>query len=182
MSKKIPDPEHVTVADFVSMHNHDNGSSSDALYVYGGCDTRKIAYRLGSATGLSAEISTAIPEQRSGQEKTRNLALSYEGGAIHLCGGYGKDGGKHQLSVRGVAALSPFVIGAYLKKYTNVRSAGRRDTSLTGKQRRQLFDTSTAYLVNRALSVPLARQCLLRLLRGEASDADMAMLLRDMPT
>jgi hypothetical protein len=57
--------------------------------------------------------------------------------------------------------------------------SNRRDTSLTGEQRRQLFDTSISYLVNRGLSVPQARQCLLRLLRGEASDADMAMLLGD---
>lgn len=57
--------------------------------------------------------------------------------------------------------------------------ANRRDTSLTGEERRQLFDTSIGYLVNRGLSVTQARQCLLRLLRGEESDADMAMLLRD---
>jgi hypothetical protein len=60
--------------------------------------------------------------------------------------------------------------------------ANRRDTSRTGEQRRQLFDSSIGYLKNRGMSLPQARQCLLRLLRGEASDADMAMLLRDKPT
>jgi hypothetical protein len=59
--------------------------------------------------------------------------------------------------------------------------ANRRDTSITGQQRRQLFNTSISYLVNRGLSLPQARQCLLRLLRGEASKADLAMLLRDKP-
>jgi hypothetical protein len=60
--------------------------------------------------------------------------------------------------------------------------ANRRDTSMTGQQRLQLFDTSIGYLVNRGLSLPLARQCLLRLLRGEVSDTDMAILLSDKPT
>jgi hypothetical protein len=57
--------------------------------------------------------------------------------------------------------------------------ANRRDPSVTGQQRRQLFDTSIAYLIKRGLSATQARQCLLRILRGEATDADMAMLSRD---
>jgi hypothetical protein len=57
--------------------------------------------------------------------------------------------------------------------------ANRRDPSVTGQQRRQLFDTSIAYLIKRGLSAKQARQCLLRILRGEATDADMAMLSRD---
>lgn len=57
--------------------------------------------------------------------------------------------------------------------------ANRRDASPAGAQRRQLFDTSVNYLVQRGVSAQQARQCLLRLLRGEANAADMALLLRE---
>lgn len=57
--------------------------------------------------------------------------------------------------------------------------SNRRDTSEEGGQRRQLFNTAKSYLISRGLSPSEARLCLIRLLRGDASDADMAMFSRN---
>lgn len=52
----------------------------------------------------------------------------------------------------------------------------RRDSSEQGHQRRELFNTARSYLMGRGMSPEEARLCLLRLLRGEASAADLAAL------
>lgn len=52
----------------------------------------------------------------------------------------------------------------------------RRDTSKLGEQRRSLFKAAEAYLIARGLSSSESRLCLLRLLRGDATPADMVAL------
>jgi hypothetical protein len=53
--------------------------------------------------------------------------------------------------------------------------SNRRETSEEGQQRRALFNTAKSNLIDRGLNPVEARLCLLRLLHGDATDADMAV-------
>ena len=46
---------YYATADYVSMHNHDTGTSADRLYAYLGRDTSKVAYRTPSLGGATIE-------------------------------------------------------------------------------------------------------------------------------
>lgn len=57
--------------------------------------------------------------------------------------------------------------------------SNRRDTSEEGAQRRQLFNTAKSHLISRGLSPTEARLCLVRLLLGDATEADIAAFCRN---
>ena len=57
---------YYATADYVSMHNHDTGSSSDAFYAYVMPDASKIAYRTPTLGGLTVDAAVALHEQAVG--------------------------------------------------------------------------------------------------------------------
>ena len=129
---------YYATADYVSMHNHDTGDSSDALYAYVGNNSNKIAYRLPTIVkGLTAEAAVSASEGVPGQNRTWDAAVNYNVGDLALGAGYGKNAGSNQFAVRALYNLGSFVFGGYIQRdksgiisngnlgsRTNIRLAG----------------------------------------------------------
>ncbi len=80
---------YFATADYVSNHNHDTGTSSDALYAYLGRDANKIAYRLPEfAKDLSIEGAVLLHEGVAGQKNNYDFAVNYATGGLQLGLGY----------------------------------------------------------------------------------------------
>ena len=107
-------------ADYVSLHNHDTGTSSDALYAYLGRNTGKVAYRTPSLGG--ATLEAAVTEGGTG-ERTYDFALNYNAGPLTLGAGYEKNSPTNknakEFSVRAMYALGGFTFGGYIQRDTD---------------------------------------------------------------
>ncbi|MDL5036000.1 porin [Comamonas resistens] len=120
-------------ADYVSMHNHDTGTSSDALYQdpnwmgasaggqggAGGVGTgNKVAYRTPSMGGFWAEGSVSLHEKAASTNSKNgyDLAANYSQGPLHLGAGYSRWDGNWQASVRGLYTLGQLTFGGYYQR------------------------------------------------------------------
>ena len=119
---------YYATADFISNHNHDTGSSADALYAYPARDINKIAYRTPSLGGATFEAGWAMHERApgTGDKNSLDLAANYEIGKLGLGAGYSKLGDKNQFAVRASYSTGPFVLGAYVQRDKNVFFSGNR--------------------------------------------------------
>ena len=113
---------YYATADFISNHNHDTGSSADALYAYPARDINKIAYRTPSLGGATFEAGWAMHERApgTGDKNSLDLAANYEIGKLGLGAGYSKLGDQNQFAVRASYSTGPFVMGAYVQRDKNV--------------------------------------------------------------
>ena len=113
---------YYATADFISNHNHNTGSSADALYAYPARDINKIAYRTPSLGGATFEAGWAMHEQPNGTggKNSLDLAANYEIGKLGLGAGYSKLGDQNQFAVRASYSTGPFVMGAYVQRDKNV--------------------------------------------------------------
>jgi predicted porin len=126
---------YYATADFVSMHNHDTGTSEDKLYAYLDGDSNKIAYRLPTfVPDMSIEIAYSAGEG-SGPDAFE-AAWNYKVGGLAMGAGYQKveDFGSttkaEQYALRALYETGPFIIGGYWQHDTNGRGSdlGNRDT------------------------------------------------------
>jgi predicted porin len=122
---------YFATADYVSMHNHDTGTSSDALYAYLGRDTNKVAYRLpGFVKDLSIEGSVSLPEGVDGQKRNYDLAINYEVAGLQLGAGYEQADttttDKNQFGLRALYSAGPFTFGGYVQRDKNAFGTGSR--------------------------------------------------------
>ena len=107
---------YYATADYVSMHNHDNGSSSDALYAYVMTNANKIAYRTPSLGGLTVEAAIGMHEKANGGKNAFDLAANYAMGPLALGAGYSQLDDVKQLGLRAVYTAGPFVLGGYYQR------------------------------------------------------------------
>lgn len=117
---------YFATADYVSMHNHDTGTSSDALYAYVSNNTNKVAYRTPSLGGATFELARTLTEGAAGAEPTYDLAANWVGGPLHLGAGYAKNGDTNQFAVRGLYEMGAFTVGGYLQRDENAYGVGKR--------------------------------------------------------
>jgi predicted porin len=111
---------YFATADYVSMHNHDTGTSSDALYDFSTYrSSNKIGYFTPDFGGLSGSASVSAGEGAAGREKLYDLAVNYVGGPLHLGAGYSKEGDRNQFAVRGLYELGAFTFGGYYQLADN---------------------------------------------------------------
>ena len=124
-------------ADYVSMHNHDTGSSSDALYqdpnwmgasvggqgapegVASGLGTgNKVAYRTPSMSGFWAEGSVSMHEKAGGTNNKNgyDLAANYNNGPLALGAGYSYWNSNWQASLRGLYTIGAVTFGGYYQR------------------------------------------------------------------
>lgn len=111
-------------ADYVSMHNHDTGSSSDALYYdpvwFGGLSTKnKIGYRTPSIGGLVVDAAVSLHEKDPTVGPRKNgydLAANYNTGPLHLGAGYSAVNSNWQASLRALYTFGQFTVGAYYQR------------------------------------------------------------------
>ena len=110
-------------ADYVSMHNHDTGPSSDALYIdpvwFGKLGTgNKIAYRTPTMGGFWAEGSMSLHEKAAGTNNKNgaDLAANYNAGPLALGAGYSRADSNWQASLRALYTLGQFTFGGYYQR------------------------------------------------------------------
>lgn len=150
----FPDSYYAT-ADYVSMHNHDTGPSSDALYidpVWFGAGTaarpamatqdrsntlrtgtgNKIAYRTPSLGGLTVEGAVVMHEQATGGKNGYDLAANYNMGPLALGGGYSQVGDNKQLGLRALYSLGQFLVGGYYQRNDETTLGTRNNFRLAG--------------------------------------------------
>lgn len=120
---------YFATADYVSAHNHDTGTSSDAFYAYVGRNTSKVAYRLPALGGFSLEAAVALHEQTAGRENSYDVAANYDAGPLHLGAGYERNGDANQFAVRVLYELGDFAFGGYVQRDKNAYAAGSRTTT-----------------------------------------------------
>ena len=125
----FPESYYAT-ADYVSMHNHDTGNSSDAFYAYVMPSANKIAYRTPSFGGLTVDAAVALHEQATGGKNAFDLAVNYNLGALALGAGYSKQGDVNQFAVRALYTFGAFTVGGYVQRDEDafVANGGKRNT------------------------------------------------------
>ena len=115
---------YYATADYVSLHNHDTGTSADAFYTDLGRDTGKVSYRTPTLGGATFEIGTSVSDPT--QEDTLDLALNYDAGPLHLGAGYQKNGDANQFGLRGLYEVGAFTFGGYYQR-SDIPVVGTRD-------------------------------------------------------
>lgn len=115
--------------DYVSLHNHSTGSSSDALYAYVMPNANKIAYRAPALGNLTLEAAVSMHEQAVGGKNAFDLAANYNLGALALGAGYSKQGDVNQVGLRALYTVGAFTVGGYYQRDKNayVLNGGSRD-------------------------------------------------------
>ena len=123
---------YFATAGYVSMHNHDTGSSSDALYYdpvwFGGLGTKnKVGYRSPSLGGLVIDAAVSLHEKGDlyvgntvvGKLPEKNgfdLAANYNLGALALGAGYSYVNSNYQLGLRAAYTFGAFTVGGYYQR------------------------------------------------------------------
>ncbi|WP_280150803.1 porin [Piscinibacter sp. XHJ-5] len=110
---------YYATADYVSMHNHDTGTSSDALYAYVTRNTNKVAYRTPTFAGFNAEVALSLNESQAANERSIDLAANYSAGPLHVGAGYGKFGKSNQFAISALYELGAFTVGGYVQRDDN---------------------------------------------------------------
>jgi len=115
-----PSAAYFATADYISMHNHDTGTSADAFYLYPGSTKNSVAYKTPNYAGLEAEVQFGIKENQA--RNTGVVALNYDVGSLHLGLGYvqgpaalaGEAFNKsRELGLRALYEIGAFTVGAY---------------------------------------------------------------------
>jgi predicted porin len=117
---------YYATSDYIGMHNHETGTSSDAFYAYVGRNTGKVAYRTPNFGGATAEI--AITEAGTEPDRTIDFAVNYDAGPLHL--GFGYERGNleaKQFAGRVLYELGAFTLGATVQRDTDGWGAGFGD-------------------------------------------------------
>jgi len=116
---------YYATADWIGMHNHDTGTSSDALfgYIVTGALKNAVAYYTPSVAGFVGHVQVA-EAQGSSSAKLGAAALNYDRGPLHLGLGYEKHGDDKSTAVRAVYEWGAFTFGGYWDK---VQGTSERD-------------------------------------------------------
>jgi len=118
---------YYATADYVSLHNHDTGTSADALYAYVSNDSNKVAYHSQTFSGATFDAARTLGEGPAGQV-TYDLAANWNGGPLHLGAGWAKNKtlDKQQFAVRALYEMGAFTFGGYVQRDENVFATGNR--------------------------------------------------------
>jgi len=119
-----PDTYFAT-SDYIGMHNHETGDSSDALYASTFKYDNKVGYVSPNLGGFQAFVSVA--EGSPTVERTYDIAAYYDRGPLHLGFGYEKQDELKQFAIRGLYELGAFTVGALYQRDTDMLGAGNRN-------------------------------------------------------
>ena len=144
---------YYATSDYIGMHNHETGSSSDALYYdaawFDGNGTgNKVAYRTPTFNNFWAEASVSLHEKaRTGaaavNKNAYDLAANYNNGPLSLGAGYSYWNSNYQAALRGLYTFGQFTVGAYYQR-------NKDDNAIlgTGAGSRNNFRLSAMYVLN----------------------------------
>jgi predicted porin len=117
-----PTAAYFATADYISMHNHDTGTSSDAFYLYPGDARNTIAYTSPSFSGFVVDLQYGLKE--AGDKDTITLAANYDAGPLHIGAAYldGSSGAAgvdaKEFGLRALYEFGAFTVGAYYVQNT----------------------------------------------------------------
>jgi predicted porin len=113
-------------ADFVSNHNHDTGTSADALYAGFNRTNNTLASRTPELVkDLTLEVARTAPEGVAGARSLTDFAANYQVGGLALGLGYNTYGAQgKQVAVRAYYRTGPFGFGGYLQRDEDTFGAG----------------------------------------------------------
>jgi predicted porin len=147
---------YLATADYISMHNHDTGTSADQLYAYTMRETNKIAYVTPNFGGFTAEVQHSFHEQSTGGRNAWDLALNYGNGPFGFGLGYsnsptsmlGLQTAKgQQVAARVSYAIGDLTLGAYYQ-YAKLQDAVEGTPAvLVGDVKRHAARLSAMYVV-----------------------------------
>jgi predicted porin len=126
---------YFATADYVSMHNHDTGSSSDALaaFVATGAFQNSVSYFSPAMGGFNFAAQYGI---REGAEVDAPLAIAanYDAGPLHLGLGIEKNGSAKSIGLRALYEMGAFTFGGYVERGSGnfSKDDGRFGTSAKG--------------------------------------------------
>ena len=143
---------YYATSDYIGMHNHETGSSSDALYVdpawfYGTGNGNKVAYRTPTFNNFWAEASVSMHEKANAAPAVNkngyDLAANYNNGPLSLGAGYSYWNSNYQAALRGLYTFGQFTVGAYYQR-------NKDDNAIlgTGAGTRNNFRLSAMYVLN----------------------------------
>jgi len=122
---------YYATADYVSMHNHDTGSSSDALYGGPFRTTNKVGWFSPNFEGFTVEAAVHAGENNPGDKKNFDLSVNYDQGPLHLGAGYTKEGSAKQYAGRALYEMGAFTIGGYIQR-EDINGSSRTISRLAG--------------------------------------------------
>ena len=143
-----PTNAYFTTADYISMHNHDTGTSEDKIYLYTGVPlTNAIAYTSPSFGGLVVDAQLGLSEA-SQKGRTYVLTGNYDAGPLHLGASYLQAGAGlpgpakkvKQYGLRALYELGDLTFGAYY-----IRDENAFDTPLRRGTKRDSVRGSVMY-------------------------------------
>ncbi|AKJ31775.1 porin [Caldimonas brevitalea] len=111
-----PSATYFATADYVSLHNHDTGSSEDKLYAYVMRTTNKVAYTTPSFGGLTLEGQYSLREGVAGQGNAWEIAANFDQGPLHLGGGFTRNEDDRAATVRALFEFGAFTFGGYYQR------------------------------------------------------------------
>ena len=122
---------YYATSDYTGLHNHETGTSSDALYAYVGRNTNKIAYRTPEfIKGLSLEGAVSAGEGRlcgtTTCARSYDFAANYSIGALHLGAGYEKNGAAKQFAVSALYDVGALIFGGMVQRDSEAYGPGNR--------------------------------------------------------
>lgn len=134
---------YYATADYVGMHNHDTGSSSDALYQdpvwFGGSKSpnlstkNKVAYRLPAFGAWTVEGAVSLHERAAaGNKNGYDLAVNYAEGPLALGAGYSQVGDDKQAALRALYTFGQFTLGGYYQRNDEDLRGTRNNFRLAG--------------------------------------------------
>jgi predicted porin len=129
LGRFTPESYYAT-ADYISMHNHDTGSSADKLYVSPGNVANKVGYASPVMGGF--QFHAAVAEGDAVTERTYDLAANYDRGPLHVGAGFDKVGDNKQFAIRGLYELGAFTMGAYFQRASFDEAGDRNSFRLSG--------------------------------------------------
>jgi predicted porin len=122
---------YYATADYISMHNHDTGTSADALYAF---DTYVTNNKVGYASPVMGgfQLHASVAEGSPTTDRTYDLAANYDAGPLHLGAGFSKQDDVKQFAVRGLYELGAFTVGAYVQRASEDARGSRTNVRLSG--------------------------------------------------
>ena len=117
---RMTSESYYATADYVSMHNHDTGTSSDAFYAYVDNNANKVAYRTPSLGGVTIDASVTAADSPNSR-RSFDFAANYDAGPLHLGAGYTKlnNSNVNQFAVRALYELGALTVGGYIQRDEN---------------------------------------------------------------
>jgi predicted porin len=124
---QMPSSEaYYATAEYVSLHNHDSGTSADALYlptalVFGQLDST-VAYTTPNFGGATFAIQYGLKED-SKVDNPISIAANYDRGALHLGLGYEEFDDLMSLAVRALYEFGALTVGGYYERNSGSSAA-----------------------------------------------------------